>query len=612
MNREELKNKIGSQALDIIVHDLGLTEKHGRYSCPATDHNKDDHVCQWYNETFGFFCHDCKKPYDIWNHADSQLDPYQYLCDLANVEYKPKMFQTIDPVTKTTSQNGYSYMAGRGISKDTLDLYRVRADDSWIYFNYATPDEQLVKTKWRAINSKDWRSTLEGSEILYGMHLLRMQTTLMICEGEIDALSMYEIVKLMGATKSVLCSSLPNGASSLVGNCLKNCKEWMSRFDEIILIPDRDDAGDNFIKRAEQALSDYNLHVIELPVNDVNEYLMCADYNPAEISKYKKAIIPELTSCHHANSIEKYHARNGHPSGFVTVDYNMNGLQDGWVTLATGITGHGKTTFTRQILLTYAINGLKSFMFVGESSSEKENTLLARLCCDLDCVEKTEGTGGGVRYNVNNKAYSEYKEKYGGMIILSDPQKAKEASDLYAHMLSEMIKMTKHGVKLYVLDNLMKLCVGCPAGDLLSKQKQIISDLKDFALKYSVHVILIAHLRKDNERISGASEVENTADAVLRYERIFGDAIPLFIKAMDLDEQILNRVSAYIVQQKVRDEGTYNITLLEWESERGAVINLSTLPKAIEYQSKGYWTRAISRVSDEDVPNYDKQAGEKQ
>jgi hypothetical protein len=41
---------------------------------------------------------------------------------------------------------------------------------------------------------------------------------------------------------------------------------------------------------------------------------------------------------------------------------------------------------------------------------------------------------------------------------------------------------------------------------------------------------------------------------------------------------------------------------MEWDADRGAVINISNLPLAMDYQLKGYWTRATHRMEESDIP----------
>ena len=79
--------------------------------------------------------------------------------------------------------------------------------------------------------------------------------------------------------------------------------------------------------------------------------------------------------------------------------------------------------------------------------------------------------------------------------------------------------------------------------------------------------------------------------------------------AKKLPEHIKSRVSAMLLTEKVRDDGTRLASYLEWDATRGAVYDLSTMQHSHEYEKRGYWTRAISKYSQEDRPNHNKGAG---
>ena len=82
----------------------------------------------------------------------------------------------------------------------------------------------------------------------------------------------------------------------------------------------------------------------------------------------------------------------------------------------------------------------------------------------------------------------------------------------------------RYGCKLFLCDNLM--CVTVSPEEENKAQAKITAQLKAFATKYKVHVILIAHPRKrkpgetfSNQDISGSSAIGNLADTVLNIEK---------------------------------------------------------------------------------------------
>lgn len=83
----------------------------------------------------------------------------------------------------------------------------------------------------------------------------------------------------------------------------------------------------------------------------------------------------------------------------------------------------------------------------------------------------------------------------------------------------------KKATKLFVLDNLMTL--ECSGSDKYEKQINTVKMLKSLAKKYDLAIILVAHPNKSSImnrepnvfEISGASEIPNLADYVLKLER---------------------------------------------------------------------------------------------
>ena len=82
----------------------------------------------------------------------------------------------------------------------------------------------------------------------------------------------------------------------------------------------------------------------------------------------------------------------------------------------------------------------------------------------------------------------------------------------------------RYGCSLFLVDNLMCLCSGVE--DENRMQAKITSALKQFAVKYKAHVILVAHPRKtpagqafNSEDVAGSAAITNLADNVLCIEK---------------------------------------------------------------------------------------------
>ena len=172
--------------------------------------------------------------------------------------------------------------------------------------------------------------------------------------------------------------------------------------------------------------------------------------------------------------------------------------------------------------------------------------------------------------------------------------------------------MARLGVKVFLLDNLMVLC-SSHGSKLNLEQKTIAETLKIFAVQRKVTVLLVAHQRggEGQQRISGAQEIANLADTIVRYVRIFDDTKESTTKNLPIDEEYKDRISAMVITEKIRDEGSMKMAYLEWEETNGALYELSTLDKAKEYEVMGYWTRHIPKYNSSYEPSDYKEASYK-
>jgi hypothetical protein len=133
--------------------------------------------------------------------------------------------------------------------------------------------------------------------------------------------------------------------------------------------------------------------------------------------------------------------------------------------------------------------------------------------------------------------------------------------------------------------------------NLFSEQKQIALALKQFCEETKTHVILIAHPKKGegNQDVSGATEVINLADTILRYMRLTDEDKSKLIKDNPEKESYYKKVSAQLVVEKIRDEGRSKTAYFEWEAERGILWDLSDLVHAKSYEDQGLWTKYIGQ-----------------
>lgn len=306
--------------------------------------------------------------------------------------------------------------------------------------------------------------------------------------------------------------------------------------------------------------------------------------------------LPTLETAENTISTASFESRAvvpGFSSGFLTHDYNDSGLKAGGLTILTGRRNQGKTTFARQIMIATAKQELKVFAYMGEGEKEREKGYLERLVANDGELIAYDNTFGRTDWYANEAAAARYNEEIAPYIDFYD-KPLKMEQKLFAGLMSEMIIKAKQGTVLFVLDNMMKLT--CDEKETFKAQQQIIAGLKEFAVSYQVHIILIAHPRKDGTSVSGAMEIENTADTILKFTRLFGGNF----ESDDLPIQESQKITAMVLNEKVRDGGKSYPLYMEFDGIRQANIEVVYLPdlyqKAVEYKRDGFFSREMIMV----------------
>ncbi len=106
---------------------------------------------------------------------------------------------------------------------------------------------------------------------LFGQHLWQPSRRLVITEGEIDCLSVAQAMNLRWPVVSV-----PNGAQGAV-KAIKREIEWVSAFDEVVLMFDMDEPGREAANAVAEILPPGKARIAQLPMKDPNEMLQAGN-----------------------------------------------------------------------------------------------------------------------------------------------------------------------------------------------------------------------------------------------------------------------------------------------------------------------------------------------
>lgn len=187
------------------------------------------------------------------------------------------------------------------------------------------------------------------SERFFGQHLFQGGgRKLVITEGEIDALTVSQV---QGNKYPVV--SIPTGAASAAKVFRANFN-WLESFEEVIVMFDMDDAGQQAVKAISGILSPNRLKIAWLPCKDPNECLQQGKADAIikgiwEARKYKPADIVTGTDLWELVSKQDDATNYPLPWEELPLMSMTDGLRKGELITITAGTGIGKTTFVRQL-----------------------------------------------------------------------------------------------------------------------------------------------------------------------------------------------------------------------------------------------------------------------
>lgn len=211
------------------------------------------------------------------------------------------------------------------------------------------------------------------------------------------------------------------------------------------------------------------------------------------------------------------------PTGYKELDKKIIGLLLGDVTVLSGGSGAGKSSWIDCVALNAIQRGYKVGIWSGELQDFRFQSWINQIAAGKNYVCKREGFENYyyAPKNISNQISNWLEDK----LFLYNNNYGSKWQQLFADV-KELVD--KEGVQLIVLDNLMALQIDNYEGDKYTQQTKFINDLKEYAKAKNVHVLLVCHPRKEGiflrkESISGTADLTNLADSVFIIHRIGKD-----------------------------------------------------------------------------------------
>lgn len=255
---------------------------------------------------------------------------------------------------------------GRGFSLDIIKRFQLgyfsKGDTSLLSIPHNKAGE-CINLKFRTLppakkNFSRWPgcpSILFNCDCLDGMEKLPAQERkVFVCEGETDAMAMVQ----MGYERTVASTA---GAGSW-------SEDWLSYLEPattIYLVYDADEAGNLGATKAATTLGKYRCRRVTPPLHDVAECL-AAGFDREELDKaiaqaqpYGLDDIKTVAQlADELRELKNSEAPRGESTGWNSVDEVLGGIRPGEMTVVTGDSGSGKSTWTAALALNQAQRGI--------------------------------------------------------------------------------------------------------------------------------------------------------------------------------------------------------------------------------------------------------------
>ena len=166
----------------------------------------------------------------------------------------------------------------RKISAKVCEYYGVRVSNPEKpnlykhHYPYYDSDGNHVATKIRRVADKTFSvEGKTGKALLFGQNLFESNNNkvITICEGEIDALSIAEMM----APKTYPIVSVRTGAAGAITDCKKQY-EYINSFERINICFDNDEPGREASKKVADLFPPKKVFIVNLKLKDANDYLI--------------------------------------------------------------------------------------------------------------------------------------------------------------------------------------------------------------------------------------------------------------------------------------------------------------------------------------------------
>jgi twinkle protein len=416
-------------------------------------------------------------------------------------------------------------LAARGIAEATCQKYGVRKgqlNGKVVHLYPYYKDGQVVAAKTRDA-AKNFNIIGDGKDLsFFGQNLFGKPSdkiSLVVTEGEIDALSMAQIMGLKFPVVSV-----PSGAQSAV-KAFRNNIEWLDGWKDVVIMFDNDAPGRDAAQKCAEVLRPGKARIASLPLKDANDMLMAK--RSEELMKCfwdAKSFRPdgiiagvdlwEVIS-HEDNTLSLDYP-------YVALNEKTHGCRRGELVTVTAGSGIGKSAFMREIAHHLIGLGETVGMVMLEESTRRTGLGLMGLAIDKPLHLSREGV-----------TPLEMKEAFDktlgtGRVFMYDHFGSSEVD----HLMNKLRYMVKGlSCNWIILDHLSILVSGLEGIDERRLIDQAMTMLRTFVEETKCGLLLVSHLKRPDgkgheegahtslSQLRGSHAIAQLSDIVIGLER---------------------------------------------------------------------------------------------
>lgn len=386
----------------------------------------------------------------------------------------------------------------------TLETFRKYSVQQTAHGELGFPYMKKGETKAYKLKSPDKKFRSEGPigscDPLFGMHLFPPdpQRSITITEGELDALSAYQ---MLGGAGPVV--SLKNGAAA-VGTDIKAAYEYLTGFEKVILCFDLDKAGKEATKAAAEILGNkaYVFPWDNKTYKDANDWLQAKNAKEFVSNWWKSSLHkPDgiVTMGSLRDRIGKSIAPDAHFS-FKGLNRTLGGIFKKRLYMILAGSGSGKSTLLRQFAYDIWASqpGTKlGMLFLEESAEQTATHLVSQYAGKAAHIPEVEWQDGELLKNFDAVVADD-------RFFFWDNRMESLSPESVMRQMKFMVRVL--GVEYIFFDHISMVMGASSEGDERREIDRFMTELRSFVESTGVTVFAINHLSKSGSGGKSAEE----------------------------------------------------------------------------------------------------------